>query len=424
MQIKLTKLNAKIFADLKAIGQEAERLGCEAYLVGGVVRDLVLRRESSDLDIVIAGDAVQFSHALAKDQKAEVTVYPQFGTATVQFLNGAMIDFATAREEHYPHPGALPVVRPGTIKADLFRRDFTINALAVVLNTSRLGELQDFYGGYEDLRKKKIRVLHDQSFIDDPTRILRALRFATRFGFQLESKTLKLLKDAIKKDAPATVKLPRYFAEFRKIFSEPRPGLPLRQLSVLKGLSFISSDFRPDLTILTKIEKTRELLKKDNFYKSRDWTPSLFLGCFAKQTTKQLQNLVSRLPLTREERLNLAMLPQLRGIERQLSAKKLSASQIYEILDPLDLEIIYFIRATTSVKIIGFRIDQFLKKGRLTALMITGEDLKSLGIMPGKEMGALLRILLLKKIDGEIKNHKDEIVMARRLALKIRGVSS
>ena len=417
MKINLSILGKEVLDDLRSIGVEAERLGCIAYLVGGVVRDLLLRRESSDRDIVVEGNAVHLAKAIAAARKAKVTVYDQFGTATVIFLNGPVLDFATARSEHYPHPGALPVVKPGSIAQDLFRRDFTVNALAVVLNAHRFGEVRDLYAGYEDLKKKRIRVLHEKSFIDDPTRILRGVRFETRFGFRLETKTLVLLKAALKHHAPLTVKPPRYFAEFRKIFSEPRPVLCLRRIALLKGLDFFRMGFCPDWPLLARAEKTITKLKADEFYRAKDWSRVFLLAFLAKFSQKDLESFVARFHLTKEERFSLSGLAEVRQIEDELKATRLSPGEIYEVLDPVDLEIIYFIRAATSVNIVACRVDEFLKKWRLVALEITGEDLKSLGFKPGRPMGALLHILLLKKINGEIKDHRGEMAAAISLGV-------
>ncbi len=204
----------------RAAGMLAEARKEKAYVVGGPVRDLVLKTPVLDLDIVLEGRAMEAAKQFAAVHKGKVVCYHGFGTATVALSGGRMVDFVTARKETYPKPGAFPVVKPSVMKDDLFRRDFTVNAMAVSINPKTWGTMVDLYGGMADLKEKKIRVLHDKSFIDDPTRILRAARFAGRFGFSIERHTLGLLNTAVKGGAMDTVKGQRFAKEMAKINKE------------------------------------------------------------------------------------------------------------------------------------------------------------------------------------------------------------
>ena len=181
---------------IKIVGKIADESGVQAYIVGGPVRDKFLGIPNYDLDFVIEGDGIKFAEALNKKLKGRLTTYRAFGTATIG-LEGKRIDIVSARKETYKYPAAYPDVKPGTIKEDLFRRDFTINAMALAINKKNFGRLVDFYGGQKDLKKGVIRVLHDKSFMDDPTRIFRAVRFAVRFGFKIEPGTKRIMKEAI-----------------------------------------------------------------------------------------------------------------------------------------------------------------------------------------------------------------------------------
>jgi tRNA nucleotidyltransferase (CCA-adding enzyme) len=221
---------------IASVGQLAEAHGMSAYLVGGPVRDLMLGRKGIDLDIVIEGNGMKVAEAFAKAHHGKVITYPAFKTATVTLADGQTVDFATARTEKYPKPGVFPVVTPSTIKNDLFRRDFTINAMAIGVNPSMKGKLVDFFGGKKDLKAKRIRILHDKSFVDDPTRIFRAVRFAERLGFAIERKTLVLLKGAIKQGALTTVKGNRINKEMVKINTEKNKARMISQLKVLGAL--------------------------------------------------------------------------------------------------------------------------------------------------------------------------------------------
>ncbi|MDO8602309.1 MAG: hypothetical protein Q7O04_00470 [Candidatus Omnitrophota bacterium] len=181
---------------IESVGKLADKLKIKAYIVGGPVRDKLLGIKNFDLDFVVEGDGIKFAEALNKSLKGRLTKYPAFGTATIK-SKSKRVDIVTARKETYKEPGAYPSVKPGEIKDDLFRRDFTINAMAIAVNKKDFGKLVDFYNGQKDLKKGLIRVLHDKSFMDDPTRVFRAVRFAVRFGFKIEPHTKKLMKDAV-----------------------------------------------------------------------------------------------------------------------------------------------------------------------------------------------------------------------------------
>ena len=231
----MVKMN--LSAIVRQVGQLAQVHGMKAYLVGGPVRDLLLRRPNVDLDLVVEGSGIRLAEAFAAQHRgARLVRYPAFKTATVHLHGRRLVDFTTARKETYARGGAFPKVIPSDIKDDLFRRDFTINALAVAVNPDAWGKLVDPFGGLADLRSKKIRVLHEKSFIDDPTRILRAARFKTRLGFTVERKTLKLLKAAVSAKALDTIKPQRYLKELNKILKEKRSRLAIQCLKSWKGV--------------------------------------------------------------------------------------------------------------------------------------------------------------------------------------------
>jgi tRNA nucleotidyltransferase (CCA-adding enzyme) len=195
----------------------------KAYLVGGPVRDLMLKQPNIDLDITVEGNGIRLAESFAGlHQGARVTRYPAFKTATVHLPDGSMIDFATARKEVYARKGAYPTVQSSGIKDDLLRRDFTINAMAIAINPDAWGRLVDPFKGKTDLLSKRLRVLHEKSFLDDPTRILRLARFKARFGLKVEAKTLKLLKSAIKIKVLDTIKPQRYLKDFNKVLKGPK----------------------------------------------------------------------------------------------------------------------------------------------------------------------------------------------------------
>ena len=191
---------------IRKVASIAERMGMDVYLVGGTVRDMLIGRRSDDIDIVTEGSAIELGKALADNYALDVREYPKFGTCTLMFphrsffrlvLGDIRVDIAMAREETYSSPGALPGVRPSSIATDLARRDFTVNAMAIGITEKSSGILKDFCGGVKDVERGIIRILHDNSFLDDPARIFRAARFETRFSFTIEEHTAALLKQAV-----------------------------------------------------------------------------------------------------------------------------------------------------------------------------------------------------------------------------------
>jgi len=231
MKNLLSRLNPDVLALVRSIGLLAQAQGVGAYLVGGPVRDLILKRPCTDLDITVEGNGIRLAeHFAAGLCGARVVRYPAFRTATVHLSDGRLVDFTTARQETYTRGGAFPAVRPSGIKHDLYRRDFTINAMAVAINPKTWGKIIDPFGGRIDLRLRRIRILHTKSFRDDPTRILRAARFKARLAFRMEASTLRSLKSAIKIKVLDTIKPQRYLKDFNKILKEPKSQEAIKYL--------------------------------------------------------------------------------------------------------------------------------------------------------------------------------------------------
>ena len=247
----LCRLPLDILNLLRDAGVCAEEMGFEAYAVGGLVRDLFLRRDNLDVDVVIEGNGIAFAARFSVDHGARLLTYEKFGTANIVLPDGFKIDVATARTETYERPAALPLVTPGSIKDDMLRRDFSINTLAVGLNPDRFGDLLDFFHARDDIRKKLIRILHDRSFIDDPTRMFRAVRFEQRFGFRIDGITEKLIRDAVSAGLIERLSGYRISSELRIILKEENPLPPVRRLDELGVLS----------AVVRKGEKHKEVKK-------------------------------------------------------------------------------------------------------------------------------------------------------------------
>ena len=230
----LGRLTPPVSQLLERVAVSARAARMTAYLIGGSVRDLLLGRATVDLDVVIVGDAVALARALHLDLGGEgvarLRVHDAFGTATLLCADGLVLDLITARHEVYPQPGALPIVTPGTLDDDLRRRDFTINAMAIDLASQGLGAVLDPLGGRSDLARGLVRVLHDGSFVDDPTRLLRGIRYQCRLGLAFDPHTIALYGAASTAGALGTVSVQRLSHEFVRLLAEERAAAMLDQL--------------------------------------------------------------------------------------------------------------------------------------------------------------------------------------------------
>jgi len=418
INVDFSGVDRRIRDIISMVGKEADKRNLSAYVVGGWVRDILLKRENLDLDIVVVGNAVLLAKFLAKKRRAAIKIYKNFRTATVTLEDGFEVDFAMARQEKYLRSGALPKVSAGSMKDDLYRRDFTINAMALSINQKDFGNLLDSYGGLSDLRKGRVRILHKKSFFDDPTRILRAIRFERRFGFSMNRKTLRLLKEALEKNAVNSVKAPRYFNEFRKILKEPFPYRCIRRLKKLNAFEFLGKHYKPHMRLLGRIERRIEKIKKKNFfYSNLDWSRVYLIALLGYKNKIPIDKLASSLHLTRQERTILKESQRCNNIIKRLKRRKLKPSQVYLLLRSLDVEVAYFMRANTSSLMAALRVDHYLMKSRFVKLDISGDEIKRFGISSGKRIGKAMDILLLKKIDGVIKNYRQERKELKKLNL-------
>src|SRR4030042_1801045 len=214
--------------------------GISAYLVGGFVRDLILKAKNLDLDIVVEGNGIKFAEEFSFRLGAKLIRHKRFATATLILRSGIKLDIASARKEFYPKPAALPQVIPGNLRDDSYRRDFSINAMAIGLSGKDAGRLIDYFHGQEDLRSKKIRILHSLSFIDDPTRILRAIRFEQRYNFKIEPDTLKNLKKAARLKMLEKTEPQRLRDELIPVLKEKTVLKQIKRLRELVGFAFIN----------------------------------------------------------------------------------------------------------------------------------------------------------------------------------------
>jgi len=412
---------------LKDAGKVAERRGFKAYAVGGFVRDLILRRENLDIDIVIeGGDGIVFATDFGRSKKLRVRAHPRFKTAVVIFPDSFKLDVATARLEYYERPGALPTVEQSSLKLDLYRRDFTINTLAVALNPGRFGELVDFFGAQKDLKEKILRVLHNMSFVEDPTRALRAVRFSEKFGFRIGRHTQNLIKNFIKLDIFKPLSGPRVLDELRNILEEDIAPRAVNSLHELGLLAIIDEGLTWNADREAFLERARETLTwHDLLYageKAEGWLV-LFLALTDPLDEARLSALIKRLFISSRKRL--AVLGARAEGKRALhlidsGAVKLN-SGLYRTLKPLPIEIIIYLLAKAEKDETRKALSTYMTKLRYAKAELTGADLKKLGVKEGPFMGKALAALLEGRLDGTIKSVEDEKEAIGKLLAGVKG---
>jgi len=415
------RLPAKIFKRLQEIGRLADATSVSAYLVGGLVRDLLLGYTNLDVDIAVEGDGMAFARRLADRYGAGLKVFDRFATALVVFPDGFKLDVATARCESYAHPTALPTVEPSSIKDDLYRRDFTINALAIRLNASHFGELVDFYGGQRDLERKVIRVLHARSFVDDPTRVFRAIRFEQRFGFHIEKHTLTLLKEAAASDLVRRLSGPRLRNEVMRLLSEQAPTRAIRRMAEFDLLRFLHADLA--LTshlagLLVDLGKSLAWWTKRFPRRPFDRALVYFIGLMDELSESATHAVVKRLALPGEQahKISLAkrhLAPALRSLVRQRSPKP---SETYRTLADLPDEGLILLVAKARSKDIARLVSAYVTTQQHVKPSLNGSDLKALGIKPGPVYKKILDRLLEARLNGEVKTKADERKLVKKLA--------
>jgi len=388
-------------------GRLADKSDIRVYLVGGIVRDLMLGRPSIDIDIMAEGDAVRLARQLAEKLGARLTVHRAFGTASLK-IDGYGVDLATCRSEDYLCPGALPLVRPGSIRDDLRRRDFTINAMAVCINTPNRGDLTDLFGGRQDLAKGLVRVLHDKSFQDDATRMMRAVRYEQRLGFRLESSTLRLLRRSL--DMLDTISSDRLKHELMLWLDESRPERIIRRAGQLGILGKLHPALAWDLTMSTAF---RRAASGDAIAMSR----LCFCLLVYSLNEEELYELLGRLNLT-GSRLDLLCHQslELKGKRGELDRPAIKRSAIYFTLREYDTTAVqanrYYAKAPALRRNLGLYIDRLQQ----VKTSLGGNELLKLGVREGPQVGAVLKKLLAARLDGTVMSKSDEVNLARRLS--------
>jgi tRNA nucleotidyltransferase (CCA-adding enzyme) len=415
----LSRLSQKRLSLLRELGNLADEGGVSLYLVGGVVRDLLLKRETWDLDLTVEGDGIGFARLVADRYRAGLAVFERFATARLAFPDGLKMDIATTRRESYAQPALLPTVQPASIEEDLSRRDFTINAMAIQLNRATFGQLFDPYGGQRDLRARVIRVLHEGSFQDDPTRIFRAIRFEQRFGFHLETTTLRLLAQAASTNLIQRLSGPRLQNEVLLLFAERDPVRVIARLGQLKLLRFLHRH----LCYTKSVKRTVAAVPKALAWWGRRFPesvidkPIVYLMALSSESSPAVvATMIRRLALSREQakKVNIGRRRVDRTMKRLTDPGTVRHSQVFRLLiDFSDEACVLLLAKQASAQAAG---GGSLLKRQLVAYMknsamktvLTGRDLQAMGLQPGPLYTTILGKILDERIDGMITTEADE----------------
>ena len=414
------RLPRTLYNLLIQVGKQGEEYQVRIFLVGGFVRDLLLGISNLDIDLVVEGNSMALAKIFAKRQEGRVRTHDRFGTATVICSNTQKLDFATARTEYYEFPAALPTVEQSSIKKDLYRRDFTINTLAICLNHPKFGELIDFYGGQRDLHGKTIRVLHSLSFIEDPTRVFRAIRFAQRLNFRLGKETTTLIKSAISMGAFQRLSKSRLLNETILLLSAETPRKILQQLAEFDLLKLIHQKLQWSLTLAHTLKASEKALK---------WYTSLHLDqpmnswvvywmvLMDTLPNKAIQDTHQRLQFPQQQAKKIRLIGRrTSSVIRQLSKhRKQKPSDIHRMLCEFPDEALVFLMAKAPSETIKRHLSAFLTTYRHIHPTLNGTDLKRMGLKPGPQFRGILDKLLDGRLNGEVKTESDERNMIKQL---------
>ncbi len=412
-ELMAQRLSPWITQTLRRLGRRAEEMSLKAYIVGGFVRDLLLGKENQDLDIVIEGDALSFIKSWEADG-CRVAVHERYRTGTIVFPGGRKIDVATARREFYEYPVALPKVVGDSLKHDLYRRDFTVNSMAISINGTSWGTLIDYFGGRRDLQKRQLRVLHNLSFVEDPTRVLRGLRLKHRLGFEFEDNTVRLIRSAIKGGLLALLSGTRVKNELKLIFLEERAYPIVLEMVHLGIFEALFPGIKIDRNCLRVIRRLSFFLRRIHYdlpdMGDKVWLAFLAAVLFSSAEWVQEATL-DKLHLSKPDREAVERaLNDLGTAENAVGGRGIrSHEEIYFFLEDVPYVTALFWAAATEQWRVRRRILLFLTRLHRIHPILMGRDLIELGYPKGALIGKILDELLRARLRGEVETREDEI---------------
>ncbi len=425
-QLMRERLPEEVLARLKMFGEVGDELNMPVFLVGGAVRDFLLNIPNFDIDLLVEGDGIAYARKLGERLSARVVAHEKFGTAVLILPDGEKIDVATARTEFYAHPAALPAVEHASVKEDLYRRDFTINAMALQLNGRRFGTILDFFGGRADLEDKIIRVLHNLSFVEDPTRMFRAVRFEQRYGFRLDRHTESLLLNAVESHVIDNLTAERIRDELILMLQEDSAVAAIHRMAHLGLLEALDEKLTFGPEVLEELRRTKSIIEWwAGLGRPRDncWALYLF-PLLVEMSPAEVREFARRFRFSREvtEILALGAEAEQATLSALSGARDVRPSEIYELLRELPVEVVLrLIVCAGQGSVEEQRLKLFLTKLREVKLAVGGEDLIALGYTPGPQFGRVLTLLRNELLDRGEMSAEEQRARLRALAQEIIG---
>lgn len=423
-------LPEKILETLTDLGKTGDDLGVKVFAVGGFVRDLILGVPNADIDITVEGDGILFADTFAARNGCRVKSHLKFGTATIIFPDGVKIDVASTRLEYYDSPGVLPTVERSSLKMDLCRRDFTINTLAIALSANEYGRLIDFFSARQDLKEKRIRVLHNLSFVEDPTRVFRAVRFEQRLGFTMSAHTENLIKNSIKMNFLDKLGGRRLFNELVHIFEEKDPQLAVVRIASLGALKYIHRSLENSRDIIPVFKESSQIISWFTLLylkQSLDTWIIYFLALCQNLAADDFVETCVRLDIgprfiSRYAEARTRGIKALDIINRSIHgrSRSLLPSEVCSLLQGLPVEILLHLMARTD-ELTRRQFSIYFTNLSQVTTVIDGNDLIKLGLEPGPAHKRILAAILAARLDGLIDNGEDELKMAEELIHKETG---
>lgn len=417
-QLMQDRLPSRILSILQTAGELAEIKNNKVYCVGGFVRDLLLRVPNYDVDLVVEGDGMKLAHDLAARLGGKARIHERFGTAVVKLGDGTKLDVATARTEYYEFPAALPKVERSSIREDMYRRDFTINTLAICLNPSQFGELIDYFGGRIDLQKGLIRILYNFSFVEDPTRILRAIRFEQRYRFKIEPDTLHFACDAIERRMLGKLSYKRILQELILILNENDPVPALKRMNEIGVWKYILPEI--------KLEKLNEATLRripmvmvwwqERYCKpdTRSWLVYIIyiLSCL---TEKQINVFLSRYSLDARAQRSIRESLQINQLAVKITEDpNIRSGELYKLAGGFTNETIICLLLSLKDENAWERVVKFLDLRETAKVETNGFDLIKLGLKQGPYFKLILEKLYELKLNQEVNTREEEVNMIKK----------
>lgn len=403
---------------LHLLGTVAEERGVKVHVVGGFVRDMLLGRPNLDVDVVVEGEGIPYAEAVAERLNAHVKVHRRFGTAVIVLSKEFHIDVASSRAEYYTRPGALPTVEQSSLRQDLFRRDFTINAMAAALLPGAFGSIADPFGGLKDLNQGCVRVLHALSFIDDPTRLLRAVRFEVRYGFRLDDHTLQLAAHAAEMDVLADVSGARVREELYAILGEEHPDVMFARLHELGALAEIlpaGVDAAGAVELAHGCQTALPGLREAGLVVTD--LPGVFLAALVVGAKPaEGERWIRHFRIGREQAAPVRSAVRIAALLRTLASQRpLRDSRLFRLLEgvhPSALVCAWVLADAAGRE----RIERFVTTLSKVRPAVTGRDLIVMGAAPGEAFSAILSRAFDDTLDGRAVGREAELANLRRLA--------